>query len=106
MQGLHPSHGATDYGQDLLYTEVIDEPPLYLDHVTDCEEGEGESVGTPRPRIDAGWSGRTVTAAEKVRTDDEILVRIKGFARTDKDIPPPGLFLRVPAVITGGMGIA
>ncbi len=105
LQDLHPPYGAADHGQQVPDAQLVEQQLLDLDHVGDGDDGENQAVGFAGLGIRRGRPRRARAAAEKVRADDEVLVRIDALARPDHDLPPAGLSV-VRMIIPGDVGVA
>ena len=70
--------------------------------------GKSMPVGPARFRIDAVGPGGAAAAAQDVRADDEVAVRVDGVAGPHHDVPPAGVVLRVVPrhVRVAGKGVA
>jgi hypothetical protein len=87
-----------------LHAQMVNELLLGRHHVADGNHGETQPVGSARGRIDGSRTGRAHAAAQDVRTDHEIAVRIDALVRAHHEIPPPRLVV-VVRVGSGDMGV-
>ena len=94
----HAGRGPYD-SEELPDPERIEEQGLTADDVIHRDVGKGGAVAFPRRGIEAGRSGRAVAAAHVVGANDEILIRIEGFARSDEEIPPAFLTFPRPELV-------
>ena len=69
---LVPAERPADDRTQAHDAEVVDQPPLDLDHVVDGDVGEGCAVRTPRAGVDGVGAGRPAAAAEDVGADHEV----------------------------------
>src|SRR5713226_2465911 len=82
---------------------MIDEHFLEPHHVADRNPGKLQRILAAGRRIDRGRTGGAAAAAEHVRAQNEVLVRIKSLARPDHVVPPSRLAFMTDA---GRVGVA
>ena len=99
---LHAGQAGTNHGVQAADFKVVQEMNLRVDDISHADVGECCRVGYPCGGIDRGRSRRTITSAEIVGADDEKLVGIQCFSRSDEAVPPAGFaFLRPQVAYTG-----
>ena len=91
LQHLHAAHRPADDAEQFVDAQLIYEQRLRADHVADCHHRHAEPVKLACCRIGGSGPGCPKAAAEHIRADDEIAVRIDGLAGPDHYFPPAGL---------------
>ena len=89
LQGLHAADGAAQHQAQLADAERIEQAGLGADVVANGDEGKIGAVGLAGFRIDGAGPGGTVTGAQHVDADDEIVFEREHGAGS-KDLRPPG----------------
>ena len=87
--------GGADHGVQRVDPEVIEQAGENLHLVRGGDGGKCRAPGFAGVRIDGGRAGAAITAAEIVRADDEIFVRVERLAGADHR--PPTSRRAVPA---------
>ena len=112
LKDLHPAHAAADDAEQALDAEMLDEAGLGADHVADRDRGELGSPGlTARrlARLEGLRPARSHAAAEDVRADNEVAVRVDGTPGAHDALPPPGAArdrVRSRDILIPGQGVA
>ena len=104
-QHLHSAHGSAGHAEPFADSEMIHQLFLCMNHIGDRHKREIHPVLLSGRRIDGAGSRGPRTAADHVRTHDEILLRIKRFPRADHGIPPARFFIGF-GIISGHMCVA
>ncbi len=89
-------------GEQLGDAEAFDQAPLGRNDVADRDQGKAHRVGAAGERIEGGWSGAALAAAEDIGADDEGPVGVQGETGTDEGLPPAA-FATGPAI--AGQGV-
>src|SRR5476649_1899767 len=76
-----------------LDPQMIDDPPLGVNHVLDRDDRVPRPVWPPRPGIDAARRGGAKTGTGDIHTDDEVLREIDAFPVAYQAVPPPCLLV-------------
>ncbi len=91
LQHLHAAHRAADDAEQGLDPQLLDQHGLGADHVGDGDHRKGQAEGLAGRRVGGGRAGRAHAAAEHVRADDEVALRVERQPRPDHPVPPAGL---------------
>ena len=102
LQGLHAAQTTADHGCPLTNTQTVSQQRLAMHPVFYRHHREVGTVRLAGRRIEAGWPGGAITAAQIVQANDKELVGINRLAGANTAVPPAGLAL-INAVITSGM---
>jgi hypothetical protein len=86
---------SSDDRQPPLDSQVLLQPTLDIHHVVNGDEWEMCSPGPTGGRVDGSGPGRSTTASEQIRTDNEQFVRVQEPTRPNQRIPPTGIIIRV-----------
>jgi hypothetical protein len=100
LHRLHSAETAADDRGPFLDAECIGQHRLGGHPVANRDGRKVGAVHTARFRIDRTRSGAAVAAAEIVEAHDEEQVRVDGFARADRRVPPTRTII-LGAVIAG-----
>ena len=109
LQGLHAAHRAADDGEQLINTQMIEQPGLRTHHVGDGDHRESGAVGRACRGVRVSRAGAAHTAPQNIRADDEVAVGIEGFSRPDQRVPPARLAgdgMIIGDVLIAGQGMA
>ena len=91
LQHLHPAHRAAGDREQLRDAEVIEQHRLRPHHVVDGDDGKIKAPRLTRLRVGRGRAGRAHAAADHVRANDEIALRVDRPAGADHGLPPARL---------------
>ena len=106
LERLHPTERAAGHRGEPLDPQRIQERALGPDHVRDGDHREVRAVRAPRRGVERGRSRRPAAAAEQVRGDDEVAVRVERLARTDHPVPPAEPLSRLAVAVLRAEPIA
>lgn len=90
LHDLDAAEAAADEAREARHADLAQQRAVDLDRVADRETGEVAAPGPPRGGVDARGAGRALAAAEDVRADDAVAVRVDRLAGTDDALPPAG----------------
>ena len=91
LQHLHAPHGAAHHAKQGVDPQMIDQHHLGPGHVGDGDHRKVEPVRRPGRGIGGAWPRRSHAAAQNIRADHEIAVRIDGLSGAHALGPPARL---------------
>ena len=94
---LMPAHGSANRREEAGHSYVIDEPELCFHHVQRCDCREVRAIALSGCGIPVVGAGGSTAPSQNIRANDEVTIRVDGFAGPNGYIPPPGLILRIMA---------
>ena len=94
--------GCPDDGLKDLDAKGIKQGHLAAHDIAGSDAGKVPSVAFTRAGINGGRPGGSVAAAEVVRADDKVAVRIQGLTRTHVEVPPAAVAILRPAALSAG----
>ncbi|GIR46316.1 MAG: hypothetical protein CM15mP55_2920 [Hyphomicrobiales bacterium] len=89
LQNLHAAHRSANDAKQIRYLQPVKQNILRAYHVAYGDDRKVEAIGRAVGAL-AGRAGGTCTAANDILADDEISVRVDGFAGADHIVPPAG----------------
>ena len=105
LDHLDAAEAAADESHKMRDADLAQEGAVHLHRVADREAREGRAVGLAGGGVDGGGTGRALAAAEHVRADHAVAVRVDGLSGTDDGIPPAARGL-LAWVASGNMRVA
>ncbi len=90
FERLHAAHRAAGDRQQPRNAQVVDQLGLQQHHVADGDHRKRQPVRAAGLRIHRRGPGGALATAQHIGANDEILLGIERFARTDHVVPPAG----------------
>ena len=88
LDHLDAAEAAAHESREVRHADLAEERAVDLHRVADREAREGRAVGTSGGGIDGGGTCRPLAAAQHVRADNAVAVRVDSLAGADDGIPP------------------
>jgi hypothetical protein len=102
-QYLEAAQRASYDGPKPFDSEMVEQSNLDVDHVANANDRKICTEGSTARGIDEIRTGRSATAAEDIRTDDIVVIRVDRLARSDENFPPARIIV---SAVPGHVGIA